>query len=144
MNILSLCVGIISASFFILFFVGCHRDAKRRRPHRSWVTKISVHNEAVDSAQGRRYFIHLERQMADFLEHHRHALVAIVFLSLLPAVLRAQETPSTQQASVATKKVATPPAVAQELEAMRRRIGQLESGQLRRQFRTEDMHERQI
>lgn len=75
MNILFLSVGGLSVTFFTIFFLGCQRGEKRHRPRRSFVTKLTTCDEAVDSAVGRRTLIHLEQQMSDFLaEHQRRSL----------------------------------------------------------------------
>jgi hypothetical protein len=125
MNTFFACVGLLSTTFFIIFFLGCfHHGRKRAKSPR--VTKISCEAQAVDAASGRRYLIHLEQQMAEFLSHHRHARLAIFFLLLLPTVVCAQEQP-TGATQTSTADSAIPPAVAQELDALKHRIEQLEA-----------------
>ena len=76
MNILFLAVCGISLVFFGFFFLACHKDMSRRKPHGSSVFKISSASPAMDSPAGRHYLVHLEKQMADFLTHPRSARVA--------------------------------------------------------------------
>ncbi len=106
--------------------------------------------QAVDSACGRRLFVHLEEEMAEFLSSHgRYAAMLLVAMFLLPMVVSAQDTtgpspdelvsaayPSPEQpatASDSTTPQATsadqqvPPAVQKQLDAMQRRIAQLEA-----------------
>ncbi len=125
MTVLFIGVCSLSLVFFGIVLVGCSRDT-RAKPRRSYVTKISCEDQTVDSAMGRRYMIHLEMQMAEFLSRHKHAALAIVFLLLLPSGLRAQTQPTnaTQQSAANS---AIPPAVAQELDALKQRIEQLEA-----------------
>jgi hypothetical protein len=73
MNILFLTVCGMSLAFFGYFFLACHLDAFRRKPRRSSVVKVSPEIQAIDSPVGRHSFVHLEKQMADFLTHHRSA-----------------------------------------------------------------------
>ncbi len=126
MNTFFACVGILSIVFFGTFFLGCTHDVRRKRKP-SHATKISCETQAIDSALGRRYLVHLEQQMAEFLSHHHHADAAILILLLVsPAITRAQEQPaSPSQPSASTSAI--PPAVAEELDAMKRRIEQLEA-----------------
>ncbi len=73
MNILFLSVCGMGLVFFGLFFVECHRDAIRRKSRRSSGVKISPESQVVDSPIGRHSFVHLEKQMADFLSSHQLA-----------------------------------------------------------------------
>jgi hypothetical protein len=76
MNILFLIVCGMSLVFFGIFFLACHRDASRRKPRGSSVVKISPEIQAVGPRVGHHSLVHLEEQMADFLNHHRSATVA--------------------------------------------------------------------
>jgi len=75
MNILFLSICGMSLVFFGFFFVACHRDASRRKPRGASVVKISPEIQGFDPHAGRHHLIHLEKQMADFLTHHRSASV---------------------------------------------------------------------
>ncbi len=76
MNTLFLVVCGMTLVFFGYFFLACHLDASRRKPRRSSVVKASPEIQAIESPVERHYFVHMERQMADFLTHHRSARVA--------------------------------------------------------------------
>ena len=84
--------------------------------------------QPVESFAGRRFLIHLEQQMAEFISAHgRTAAVLLAALVLLPGALHAQSqaTPSSgEQSSESDQGI--PPAVAKQLEAMQKRIDQLE------------------
>ena len=73
MNILFLSICGMSVVFFGFFFVACHRDVSQRKPRGSSVFKISPEIRGLDPHPGRHHLIHLEKQMADFLTHHRSA-----------------------------------------------------------------------
>ena len=50
----------------------------------------------IASYGGRRFFCHLEKEMADFISlHHRVATVVLILFLLLPALSRAQAQEST-------------------------------------------------
>jgi hypothetical protein len=116
----------ISVVFFGIFLLGCSRPRVRSR--RAPVVHKLPESAAVDSATGRRFFVHLEEQMAHFVAvHGRTAVIALIAIALLPLVARAQESsgPSADQPASAADP-AIPPAVAKQLEAMQKRIEQLE------------------
>lgn len=131
MTSLFLVICAISVAFCLIFLVQCSRPrqkSSRLQSHgRSAARKIAWSQHAdFDFARG--WFGHLEKQMADFLAtHHRTAAGLLIGLALLPVVALAQEqagpSPSTQ-ASSADQSI--PPAVAKQLEAMQKRIDQLE------------------
>ena len=73
MNSLFLIVCGMSLAFFGCFILACHMDAYRRKPRNSSVVKISPDIQGVSSSAGRHSLIALEKQMADFLAHHRSA-----------------------------------------------------------------------
>jgi Putative beta-barrel porin-2, OmpL-like. bbp2 len=87
-----------------------------------------IQSPPVESLAGRRFLIHLEHQMAEFLAiHGRTAAMLLAAVLVVPGMLRAQSqsgTSSTDQASGSDQGI--PPAVAKQLEAMQKRIDQLE------------------
>ena len=116
-------VGLI---FFLIVLIGCsHSQGKRRVRHQ--VYKVPQ-MQTVDATAGHRFWVHLERQMADFLTHHRHTavmlLLATMALALAPAA-RAQKIPPAPPAAPGDQPV--PAAVQKQLDAMQQRIEQLEA-----------------
>jgi hypothetical protein len=67
MNTLFLLICGMSLVFFGYFFIECHKDNARRKPHRSSVVKISPAIRAIESPSGPNSLVHLEKQMADFV-----------------------------------------------------------------------------
>jgi len=134
-------VCVVSLLFFLLFLLKCSVPGQTSsHPHGRATTKI-VHkvpeshklseSQAIDSTCGRRFFVHLEEQMADFLARHgRTAAVVLAAIVLLPLVARAQEPnpnfADDQPAAGSATDPSIPPAVAKQLEAMQKRIDQLE------------------
>ena len=92
---------------------------------------------AIDAECGRRFFVHLEEQMAEFVSAHgRTAAILLLVITMTASVwgqeaggpsagLQGSGSPSAEmQAGTADQPI--PPAVAKQLEAMQRRIEQLE------------------
>jgi len=133
MTTLFLLICATSIVFFLVFLLKCSFPARTSvRPKYSPVLR-TVHKlseaQAIDSVCGRRLFVHLEEQMADFLgTHGRHVAMLLIGIALVPLVLHAQ-TPSVnsadEQASAGSDQQ-IPPAVAKQLAAMQKRIEQLE------------------
>ena len=73
MNILFLGICAMSLMFFGYFFVECHRETSRRKPRGSSVVRVSPESQVSDSAAGKHYLIHLEKEMADFFGSHQRA-----------------------------------------------------------------------
>jgi len=116
----------VSVGFFGIFFAGCFRS--KHKPGKVPVVRKTAESQAVDSPAGRRFFVHLEEQMARFIEQHRRtAAILLIATMMLPLITRAQA-PSgpaaPAQADAADQSI--PPAVAKQLEAMQKRIDQLE------------------
>ena len=134
MSFLFLGVCALSVVFFFFFLVECQRDPKRHMARGSFVTKLSPESEAMASSYGRRYLIHLEKQMAEFMSHRRAAMGLILAFLLFPALVKAQEQSSKSVASSADEASlpsaddqSIPPAVQKQLDAMKKRIEQLEA-----------------
>jgi hypothetical protein len=68
MNVIFLVICTLSILFFVVFLVECSRPLRRSKkgPVACKLTEASV----IESATGRRFLVHLEQQMADFLSHH--------------------------------------------------------------------------
>jgi hypothetical protein len=71
MNVFFLGVCGMSLVFFGFFFLACHRDKSRRKSRILTVTKVAPGTQAFDSLGEGHPLIRLEREMADFLTHHR-------------------------------------------------------------------------
>src|ERR1039458_9434380 len=122
-----LLICIVSLLFFVVFLVQCSRPrrASRKAPV---VRKVAIAN-AVDSAAGRRTLIHLEQQMAEFLSSHGRSVAALLLAVGSVAIatqMKAQSSAAPASApSAADEQVS--PAVQKQLDAMQRRIEQLEA-----------------
>ena len=129
MTTLFLLICAVSVMFFTVFFLQCSlASGKSRRNRKAPVVHKLSGSPVVDSLGGRRFFVHLEEQMAEFISvHGRTAAGLLLIVAALPLVctLRALPLHRTEpQASAADQQI--PPAVAKQLEAMQKRIDQLE------------------
>ncbi len=129
MTVFFLLVCAISVVFFTIFFVGCSLSMKKPNRNQKPVSVRKLPQaQVVDSACGRRFFVHLEKQMEDFLAAHtRSAAILLVALAVTSGIAKAQSpdtTSSTQQSASSDSSI--PPAVAKQLEAMQKKIDQLE------------------
>src|SRR5271157_6270622 len=89
MNTLFLVICSLSLVFFAGFLLECSRPVRKSK--KAPIVRKSPEAAVVDSAMGRRFFVHLEQQMAEFLTHHgRTAAVLLIALLLTPVALRAQ------------------------------------------------------
>jgi hypothetical protein len=126
MTTLFLLICAISVVFFAVFLLGCSWPQRESRKYP--VVRKTAESQAVDAATGRRFFVHLEEQMAEFIAlHGRTAAGVLVLVAIFPLMARAQSAsgPSPDQQTSATDQ-SIPPAVAKQLEAMQKRIDQLE------------------
>jgi hypothetical protein len=128
MNTSFLVICAASILFFTVFLVACIADSRRRLSKHPVVHKLSS-TEAVDSAAGRRWLIYLEQQMAEFLSTDARkgaALLLAVGLVGTAPQMKAQSSAAPASApSAADEQVS--PAVQKQLDAMQRRIEQLEA-----------------
>ena len=132
MTTLFLIVCTVSVIFFVMFLLKCFFTAPTLQTTKREAVAPAhklIGARAVDSECGRRLFVHLEEEMADFLTAHgRTAAMLLAVIILLPLGLRAQ-TPGTTAApqdSTSAGDQQIPPAVAKQLAAMQQRIDQLE------------------
>ncbi len=128
MNTLFLMICTVSVLFFFVAILWeCSRPlAEGKKPS---VIRRSTEAAVVDSATGRRLFAHLEQQMAEFLAvHHRTVTLLLVAVALFVMVMpaHAQRTQPTPPPPSETEP-AIPPAVQKQLDAMQKRIDQLEA-----------------
>ena len=126
MTTLFILICAVSVVFFGVFLVGC--SAPRRKSKTAPVVRRAPESQAVDAATGRRFLVQLEKEMAEFIAvHGRAAAILLIAIAILPLMARAQEAsgPSVDPQVDATDQ-SIPPAVARQLEAMQKRIEQLE------------------
>ncbi|MGA2905727.1 MAG: outer membrane beta-barrel protein [Candidatus Korobacteraceae bacterium] len=132
MTYLFLITCVASVVFFLIFLLQCSvATRKSTRFHQQSNPNLALRrvaeSQAIDAACGRRFFVHLEEQMSEFLSAHGRTAAMLVLVVLLPLAARAQAQsgPSPdQQAGAADQQI--PPAVQKQLEAMQKRIDQLE------------------
>ncbi len=141
MTVLFLIICAASVVFFLIFLVQCSlpnrksTSFRQKSNNRLTVRKVAEPQPAY-AVGGRRFFAHLEEQMAEFLSaHSRHAAVLLLVISL-PLMARAQSPsgPSPDQPTAGADQQSTnsgdqqiPPAVQKQLDAMQKRIAQLEA-----------------
>ena len=111
--------------FFVVFLVGS--GTKRRPRSKAPVVHKLPQIEAVDSPAGRRLLAHLEHQMADFLSSKQRVAMMffLAFLSLQFAINAAGQQNSNVPSTDADQQIS--PAVQRQLDAMQKRIDQLET-----------------
>src|SRR5271167_2752097 len=96
MNVVFLVVCALSIVFFGVFLVECSRPVRKSK--KAPAVRKSTQAAVVDSATGRRFFAHLEQQMAEFLSHHgRTTAVLLIALVLALVALRAQSAQSASE-----------------------------------------------
>ena len=114
----------ISIAFFVVFFVGCSRSTTRRHQKAVYVHKISApESQFADALGGRRFFTHLEQQMAEFLSrHHRTTAILVLVMLIFPVLAKAQSEsgPWAETQTTSSSDPSIPPAVAKQLEVMQK------------------------
>src|ERR1019366_8183010 len=89
MIVLLFVVCVASLLFFAVFLFQISRP--RRTPRKEPVVRKVSTSEAVEPAAGRRWLIHLEQQMAEFLLQNKTTAILLVVLAISSASLVAQE-----------------------------------------------------
>jgi hypothetical protein len=70
MNTLFLVICSLSPVFFVVFLLECSRPLHKSK--KAPVVRKSTEAAVIDAATGRRLFVHLEQQVAEFISaHHR-------------------------------------------------------------------------
>ena len=127
MNALFLAVVIMSVMFFVVFLFECSKPMHKSR--RTPVVRKASRPVVADPIMGRRFLVHLEEQMAEFLSaHHRTTAMFVIVAALLlvPRTGHAQRTqPVPAPPTEAEQPI--PAAVQKQLDAMQKRIEQLET-----------------
>ncbi len=127
MNALFLVICGVSVVFFVAFLFECSRPLHKGQ--KSLAVRKTTGAAALDSATGGRFFAHFEQQMAEFLAAHHRTVALFVFaaaLFLMPRAVQAQKTQPTPRPLAETEEQ-IPPAVQKQLDAMQKRIDQLET-----------------
>ena len=127
MSALFLVICSVSLVFFVVFFFECSRPLYNRK-NRLVIRKLPT-APLLGRAITRGSLVRLEKQMTDFGSQHRQTialLIVAVALLLAPWPAHAQKT---QPAPTAPAEVdqPVPPAVQKQLDAMQKRIDQLEA-----------------
>jgi len=74
--------------FYAVFLFECSRPVQKSR--KAPVVRKSTEAAVIDSATGRRFLVHLEKEMAEFLSaHHRSATLLLIAMALLSIPNRA-------------------------------------------------------
>ena len=89
MIVLLFVVCVASLLFFAVFLFQVSRP--RRTPRKEPVVRKVSTSEAVEPAAGRKWLIHLEQQMAEFLRQNKTTAILLVVLAISSASLVAQE-----------------------------------------------------
>jgi Putative beta-barrel porin-2, OmpL-like. bbp2 len=126
MNALFLLICGVSVLFFVMFLFECSRPLhKSKKP---LIIRRSTDAE-LDSVMGGGFLARLELQMARFLSEHRRTMTSLIVmmgLLLMPRPAHAQRTQPAPPPSSDTEQQ-VPAAVQKQLDAMQKRIDQLEA-----------------
>ena len=94
--------------FFVVFFIQCSTPGhKRRRAPNVW--KVTDPTDPV-SYGGRRFFVELEKQMAEFLLQNKMIVLPVVLLVMSSVSLRAQDQQTSQPAPAGQDQTTAQPA----------------------------------
>lgn len=98
MNVLFFIICALSLVFFAVFLFECAKPSRKTK--RAPVVRKSPEVQVADSVVGRRFLVHIEEQMAEFLSQHRTATVLLtVAMFLLPVSMRAQMQPTADEST---------------------------------------------
>jgi hypothetical protein len=126
MNTLFFGICGLSVIFFAVFLFECSRPLRRVR--KMPLVRRANGTDIIDLTTGRGFFAQLEQQMVEFLAEHRRTVAPLIVaaaLLLIPKSAHAQQSqPILPPPSAAEQSI--PPAVQQQLDAMQKRIEQLE------------------
>jgi hypothetical protein len=142
MNTLFFVICGVSIIFFAVFLFECSRPL--RRPSRAPLVRRANGTDIADVTTGRRFLAHLEQQMAEFLISH-HGTVPLLVAALLVAAIPAhaqKSQPVPTPPSAAEQPI--PPAVQQQLDAMQKRIEQLEKELANRKAQEQSVEEGKV
>jgi hypothetical protein len=139
MTDLFLIICAVSVVFFLIFLVQCSRPTRKsttlhQKSNANSAVRKVAEPQPIYAVGGRRFFVHLEEQMSEFLSAHGRTAAMLLVMFTLPLMLRAQspsgpspEQPSSGAGQQASADQQIPPAVQKQLDAMQKRITQLEA-----------------
>ena len=139
MTDLFLIICAVSVVFFLIFLVQCSRSTRKsttlhQKSNANSAVRKVAEPQPIYAVGGRRFFVHLEEQMSEFLSAHGRTAAMLLVMFTLPLMLRAQspsgpspEQPSSGAGQQASADQQIPPAVQKQLDAMQKRITQLEA-----------------
>jgi hypothetical protein len=82
MSTLFLVICGLAVVFYAVFLFECSRPVRKSR--KAPVVRKSTEAAVIDWATGRRFLVHLEQQMAEFLSaEHRAAMLLLMAMALL-------------------------------------------------------------
>lgn len=107
MIVLFYVVCVASPLFFVVFLLQISSPWRTRR--KEPVVSKASRSEAVEPAAGKKWLIHLERQMAEFLLQNKSTVILLVVLAISSASLVAQDQggPTDEQRSRQTAQGST-------------------------------------
>src|SRR5271166_2510945 len=89
MNALFFLICSVSVVFFVVFLFECSRPLRKSK--KGTVVRRLTEGAAIDSATGRRFFAHIDQQMAEFLSADRRTVALFVLaVFLLSTAYRAR------------------------------------------------------
>ena len=139
MTDLFLIICAVSVVFFLIFLVQCSRPTRksttfRQKSNARLAVRKVAEPQSIYAVGGRRFFVHLEEQMSEFLSAHGRTAAMLLVMVALPLMLRAQspsgpspDQPSSGAGQQASADQQIPSAVQKQLDAMQKRITQLEA-----------------
>ncbi len=141
MTDLFLIICAVSVAFFLIFLVQCSLPnrkltSSRQKSRANIAVQKVAEPQPAYAVGGRRFFADLEEQMSEFLSAHGRTAAMLLIMITLPLMVRAQSPsgPSPDQSSSGADQQSTnsadqqiPPAVQKQLDAMQKRITQLET-----------------
>ena len=92
MSTLFLIICGVAVVFYAVFLFECSRPVRKSR--KAPVVRKSTEAAVIDSATGRRFLVHLEQQMAEFLSAHRRAAAMLLIGMVLISIPIAAQGPS--------------------------------------------------
>jgi hypothetical protein len=95
MTDLFLIICAVSVVFFLIFLVQCSRPTRKsttlhQKSNANSAVRKVAEPQPIYAVGGRRFFVHLEEQMSEFLSAHGRTAAMLLVMFTLPLMLRAQ------------------------------------------------------